>query len=92
MECLTLRELQTIAYESTGRESRDADTYKDLDDWANRLWGNGEAMDQERDQQEERRLKKHASLREEWESKFENIDMQRAKNRKRKREDVEMSC
>lgn len=91
MECLTLRELQTIAYESTGREIRDADTYKDLDDWTNRLWGNGQAMDQERDQTEERRTKKHASLREEWESKFENLDLQRAKSRKRNLEDVEMS-
>ena len=92
MECLALRELQTIAYESTGREIRDADTYKDVDDWANRLWGNEEAMDQERDENEERRSKKHASLREEWESKFENLDMQRAKSRNRKQEDVEMSC
>ncbi|KAI9464174.1 DNA ligase/mRNA capping enzyme [Boletus coccyginus] len=92
MECLTLRELQTIAYESTGREVRDADEYKDLDDWVKRLWGNGAAMDQERDQNEERRLKKHASVREEWESKFENLDMQRMMNRKRKQEDVEMSC
>jgi len=92
MECLTLRELQTIAYESTGREVGDADTYKDIDDWAKRLWGNGEAMDQERDQSEERRLNNHASVREEWESKFENLDMQRVMNRKRKQEDVEMSC
>ena len=91
MECLTLRELQTIACESTGREIQDANTYKDLEDWANRLWGNGEAMDRERDQEAERRLKKHANLREEWESKFENLDMQRAKSRKRKREEVEMS-
>jgi DNA ligase-4 len=92
MECLTLRELQTIAYESAGREIWDADTYKDVDDWANRLWGNEEAMDQERVENEERRLKKHTSLREEWESKFENLDMQRAKSRNRKQEDVEMSC
>lgn len=92
MECLTLRELQTIAYESTGREVRDADEYKDLDDWVKRLWGNGAAMDQERDQNEEKRLKKHASVRGEWESKFENLDMQRMMNRKRKQEDVEMSC
>lgn len=87
MECLTLRELQKVAYESTGREIQGADTYEDLDDWANRLWGNRQAMDQK----EERRLKKHASLREEWESKFESLDMQRAKSRKRKQEDVEMS-
>ncbi|KAG9312953.1 DNA ligase/mRNA capping enzyme [Chiua virens] len=91
MECLTLRELQRIAYESLGREIEDADRYKDLDDWANRLWGNGSTMDQERDENEERRLKKHASLREEWESKFEDLDMQRAKKRKSKHEDVEMS-
>ena len=87
MECLTLRELQRIAYESTGRDIRDADTYKDLDDWANRVWGNGQAIDQN----EERRLTKHASVREEWESKFENLDMQRVKGRNRKQEDVEMS-
>lgn len=91
MECLTLRELQTIAYESTGREIRDAGTYKDLDDWANCLWGNGQAMDQERDQTEERRSKKHTSLREKWESKFENLDLQRAKSRKSKQEELEMS-
>lgn len=91
MECLTLRELQTIAYESTGREIRDADTYKGLDNWANRLWGNGWATSQERDETGERRSKKHASLREEWASKFENLDMQREKGRKRKQEDVEMS-
>lgn len=89
MECLSLRELQTIAYESTGREIRDVDTYKDLDDWANRLWGNEQAMDQERDQNKENRSK--ASLREEWESKFENLDVQRAKSGKRKQEDMEMS-
>ncbi|KAF8449063.1 DNA ligase/mRNA capping enzyme [Boletus edulis BED1] len=91
MECLTLRELQAIAYESTGREIQDANIYKDLDDWAKRLWGNGEAMDQERDQKGERRSKKHASLREEWESKFENLDVQRAQSRKGRHEDVEMS-
>lgn len=86
MECLTLRELQKIAYESTGRETRDAERYKDLNDWANRLWGNEQAADQD----EERHLKKCASLREEWESKFTSLDMQRGKGKKRD-EDVEMS-
>lgn len=55
MECLTLRELQRIAYESTGRDIRDADTYKDLDDWANRVWGNGQAIDQNEETIEETR-------------------------------------
>lgn len=59
MECLTLRELQKIAYESTGREIRDANTYKDLNGWANHLFGNGQTTDEN----EERRLKGHASLR-----------------------------
>jgi len=89
MECLTLRELQTIAYETVGREDAIAD--EDLDDWVNCLWGNGQGKNQDQNQTEEERAQKHASVKEEWQSKFEDLDMQREKNRKRKREEMEMS-
>jgi DNA ligase 4 len=89
MECLTLRELQTIAYEVVGHEIQDAIVDKDLDEWANFLWGKGQGKNQ--DQNEEERAQRHESVKEEWESKFEDLDMQREKNRKRKREVMEMS-
>ncbi|KAF8845163.1 DNA ligase/mRNA capping enzyme [Paxillus ammoniavirescens] len=89
-ECLTLRGLQTIAYESVGREARDADRYKDLDEWAKCLWGKQQPPEQEKVENEEKSLKRQRT-REEWEFKFENVDLQRRKSGKRRREDVEMS-
>ncbi|KIJ62038.1 hypothetical protein HYDPIDRAFT_42295 [Hydnomerulius pinastri MD-312] len=91
-ECLTLRELQTIAYESVGREARDADKYKDIDEWARGLWGKqGIASEAEAKEKEERSLKRRKT-REEWEGKFEDVDLKRSRSAgKRRREDVEMS-
>ncbi|KIK91527.1 hypothetical protein PAXRUDRAFT_149334 [Paxillus rubicundulus Ve08.2h10] len=89
-ECLTLRGLQTIAYESVGREARDADRYKDLDEWAKCLWGKRQLSEQEKAQIEEKSLKRQRT-REEWEFKFENVDLQRSRSGKRRREDVETS-
>ncbi|KAF9230420.1 hypothetical protein BU15DRAFT_69213 [Melanogaster broomeanus] len=54
-ECLTLRGLQTIAYESVGHEARDADRYKDLDEWVGCLWGKQKVTEQEKAQNEEKR-------------------------------------
>ncbi|KAF9245263.1 DNA ligase/mRNA capping enzyme [Melanogaster broomeanus] len=89
-ECLTLRGLQTIAYESVGHEARDADRYKDLDEWVGCLWGKQTVTEQEKAQNDEKRLKRQRT-KEEWELKFENVDLQRSRNGKRRREDVEMS-
>ncbi|KAG6334189.1 hypothetical protein ID866_4904 [Astraeus odoratus] len=85
-ECLTLRELQTIAYQAVGREARDADHYKDLEDWSRRLWGKGS---QEGMQSDGKNLKR-SNTREEWETKLRLVDLRR-QNGKRKREEVEMS-
>ncbi|KAF9221357.1 DNA ligase/mRNA capping enzyme [Gyrodon lividus] len=92
MECLTLRELQRIAYKSVGREGRDAERYKDLHEWAKCLWGKQQPMEQEKIHDEERRLKRRRTN-EEWELRFEQVDLQRNRSgkRKRRRESVEMS-
>ncbi|KAI6044283.1 DNA ligase/mRNA capping enzyme [Pisolithus marmoratus] len=84
-ECLTLPELQTIAYAAVGREAREADEYGDLEEWSRRLWGKQD----EDEVQSERRVKPQYS-REEWEQKLQMEDLRR-RNGKRKREEVEMS-
>lgn len=85
MECLTIRELQTIAFEAVGRAARDAARYKDVDEWGRKLWGKlgGDTAEGQR-----RELKRGRTM-ECWEEKLENID--RARSEKRRREDLEMS-
>jgi DNA ligase-4 len=84
MECLTLRELQTIAFEAVGREARDAAKYKDVDEWGRELWGKGEDTAEE----QRRGLKRQRTM-ECWEDKLEDID--RARSEKRRKEDLDMS-
>ncbi|KAG1746672.1 DNA ligase/mRNA capping enzyme [Suillus paluster] len=84
-ECLTLRELQTIALEAVGRQTRDAAKYKDLDDWGRGLWGKpGDDTAEE----QKRELKRRRSMAC-WEEKLEIIDSERSG--KRRKENLEMS-
>ncbi|KAG1741125.1 DNA ligase/mRNA capping enzyme [Suillus lakei] len=85
MECLTLRGLQTIAYEAVGRQDHDAAKYKDLDDWGRGLWGK---LADDTVEEQRRELKRQRSIAC-WEEKLENIDRERS--RKRRKEDLEMS-
>ncbi|OJA10686.1 hypothetical protein AZE42_01062 [Rhizopogon vesiculosus] len=84
MECLTLRELQAIAFEAVGREARDAAKYKDVDEWGRELWAKGEDTAEE----QRRGLKRQRTM-ECWEDKLEDID--RARSEKRRKEDLDMS-
>lgn len=81
MECLTLHELQTIAFKAVGREARDAARYKDVDEWGKELWG--------KPGRERRRELKRQRTVECWENKLESVD--RARSAKRRKGDLEMS-
>ena len=85
MECLTLHELQTIAFKAVGREARDAARYKDVDEWGKELWGKlgGDTAGEQRSE-----LKRQCTV-ECWENKLENVD--RARSAKRRKDDLEMS-
>ncbi|KAI5999562.1 DNA ligase/mRNA capping enzyme [Pisolithus albus] len=85
-ECLTLRELQTIAYTAVGREAQDVNEYGDLEEWSRRLWGK---RGEDKMQSDEKRAKPLHS-RDEWERKLQTEDLRR-RNGKRKREETEMS-
>lgn len=85
-ECLTLRELQTIAYTAVGREAQDVNEYGDLEEWSRRLWGK---QSEDKMQSDEKPVKPLHS-RDEWEQKLQTEDLRR-RNGKRKREETEMS-
>ncbi|KAI6112701.1 DNA ligase/mRNA capping enzyme [Pisolithus sp. B1] len=85
-ECLTLRELQAIAYAAVGREAQDVNEYGDLDEWSRRLWG----KQSEDKVQSEEKLVKRLHSKDEWEQKLQTEDLRR-RNGKRKREETEMS-
>ncbi|KAI6125420.1 DNA ligase/mRNA capping enzyme [Pisolithus croceorrhizus] len=85
-ECLTLRELQTVAYTAVGREAHDVKEYGDLDEWSRRLWGK---QGDDKVQSEEKRVKRLHS-KDEWEQKLQAEDLRR-RNGKRKHEETEMS-
>ncbi|KAG2122138.1 DNA ligase/mRNA capping enzyme [Suillus clintonianus] len=85
MECITLRGLQTIAFEAVGREAHDAAKYKDLDDWGKGLWGK---LGNDTAEKQRRELKRQRSI-VYWEEKLESID--RVRSGKRRKVDLEMS-
>ncbi|KAH7890733.1 DNA ligase/mRNA capping enzyme [Phlebopus sp. FC_14] len=84
-ECITLRELQTIAYETVGRDIRDAGRYNDLEEWARTLWK------KEQPSHENEKCLKRRRTTEEWELKFEAVDSRTSWRRKRGSQEVEMS-
>lgn len=86
MECLTLRELQTVAYAAIGREAQDANEYGGIEEWSRRLW---EKQCENQVQSDEKQVKRMHS-RDEWEHKLQTEDLRR-RNGKRRREEVEMS-